>query len=77
LAPPPGPWRYLRDLLLEIGRIEPIRGYDEKLLSMHTPEVLSRIRRGDPSWEEVVPDRVAEIIKAKKLFGLGSERIAS
>ena len=72
VAPPPGPWKYLRDLLLEIGSIEPIRGYDESLLSTHTPEVLSRIRNGDPSWEAMVPPRVAEIIRAKKLFGFRS-----
>jgi len=76
VAPRPGPWKYLRDLLLEIGSIEPIRGYDERLLSMHTPEVLSRIHRGDPSWEEMVPPKVAEIIKVKKLFGFGSEKSA-
>lgn len=69
VSPPPGPWKYLRDLLLEIGSIEPVRGYDESLLSMHTPDVLSRIRGGDPSWEEMVPPKVAEIIKGKKLFG--------
>jgi hypothetical protein len=56
-------------LLLEIGRIEPIRGYDESLLSIHTPDVLARIQNGDPSWEEMVPAKVAEIIKAKSLFG--------
>jgi hypothetical protein len=72
VAPPPGPWKYLRDLLLEIGSIEPIRGYDESLLSTHTPEVLSRLRQGDPSWEAMVPPKVAEIIRAKKLFGLRS-----
>jgi hypothetical protein len=69
VAPTPGPWKYLRDLLLEIGSIEAIRGYDENLLSTHTPEVLSRIREGDPSWEAMVPPKVAEIIRAKKLFG--------
>ena len=71
-SPPPGPWKYLRDLLLEIGSIEPIRGYDESLLSTHTPEVLSRIREGDPSWEAMVPPKVAEIIRVKKLFGFRS-----
>jgi len=72
VAPPPGPWKYLRDLLLEIGSIEPIRGYDESLLSIHTPEILSRIHAGDPSWEEMVPPKVAGIIKDKKLFGFRS-----
>src|SRR2546427_9795136 len=46
-APMPPPWHHLRDLLLEIGRIEPIRRYDDSLLSIHTPSVLARILQGD------------------------------
>jgi hypothetical protein len=68
-APLPEPWHHLRDLLIEIGRIEQIRGYEESYLSIHTPDVLARLQRGDPSWEEMVPAAVAETIKAKNLFG--------
>jgi hypothetical protein len=68
-APVQHPWHHLRDILLEIGRFEPIRGYNESYLSIRTPDVLDRIQRGDPSWEEMVPAAVAQIIKAKKLFG--------
>ncbi len=65
----PAPWHHLRDLLLDLGRIVPIRGYDESLLSIRTPDVLARLQREDPSWEDMVPAAVAEIIKAKNLFG--------
>jgi hypothetical protein len=68
-APVPPPWHHMRALLLEIGRVEPIRGYDESYLSIRTPDVLSRIQTGDPSWEQMVPAAVAEIIKSKNLFG--------
>jgi hypothetical protein len=68
-APIPPPWHHLRALLLSIGRVEPIRGYDESYLSIHTPDVLARIQRGDPSWEQMVPAAVAEIIRAENLFG--------
>ncbi len=68
-APVPSPWHHLRALLLEIGRVEPIRGYDESYLSIRTPDVLARIQGGDVSWEQMVPAAVAEIIKAKNLFG--------
>ncbi len=71
-APIPPPWTHLRDLLLEIGRIVPIHVYDESLLSIHTPEVLERIQRHDPTWEAMVPAVVAEAIKTKNLFGLKS-----
>ena len=63
------PWRHMRDLLIEIGRIEPIRRFEESYLSIHTADVLARIQRGDPSWENMVLAPVAEMIKAKGLFG--------
>ena len=63
------PWHHLRDLLIEIGRIEPIRHYDATFLSIHTPDARLRIETGDPSWEEMVPSVVAKMIKTKKLFG--------
>jgi len=71
-APIPAPWNHLRDLLLAIGRVAPIHSYDESLLSIHTPDVLARIQRKDPSWEAMVPAVVAEAIKTKNLFGLKS-----
>jgi hypothetical protein len=64
----PAPWHHLRDLLLELGRIEPIRDFDESLLSIRTPEVLSQIESGNASWETKVPSAVAKIIKEKRLF---------
>ena len=76
-APIPPPWHHLRALLLAIGRIEPIRGYDESYLSIHTPDILALIQRGDPSWEQMVPAAVAEIIKAENLFGWRPGRATS
>jgi hypothetical protein len=76
-APVPSPWHHLRALLLEIGRVEPIRGYDESYLSIRTPDVLARIQGGDASWEQMVPVAVAEIIKAKNLFGWRPGRATS
>jgi hypothetical protein len=64
------PWHHLRDLLLDIGSIVPIRNYDESLLSIHTPDVLTRIQQEDPSWEAMVPAAVAETIKRKNLFAM-------
>jgi hypothetical protein len=70
----PPPWHHLRALLLEIGRVEPIRGYDESYLSIRTSDVLARIQGGDAAWEQMVPAPVAEIIKAENLFGWQPER---
>ncbi len=69
------PWHHLRALLLEIGRVEPIRGYDESYLSIRTPDVLAQIQSGDAAWEEMVPAAVAEIIKAENLFGWSPQRV--
>lgn len=65
---PPPPWHHLRKLLVEIGRIEQIRQYEESYLSIRTPDVLTMIENGDPAWEAMVPDGVARIIKEKRLF---------
>jgi hypothetical protein len=70
---PERPWSHLYRLLREIGRVEPLRSFDESYLSIRTPDVLARLQRGDPSWESMVPRPVAEIIKSKRLFRPASE----
>jgi hypothetical protein len=66
---PSASWqRQLHCLLKEIGRMEPIRLYNESYLSIHTPDVLARIVNDDPSWETMVPPAVAETIKTERLF---------
>jgi len=65
----PAPWHHLNKLLLEIGRVVPIRSYDESYVSIHTPDVLAMIKQGDPAWESLTPAVVVEMIKAKHLFG--------
>jgi hypothetical protein len=67
------PWDHLHKLLLEIGRIVPIRSYDESYLSILTLDVMARIKKGDPAWESMVPPIVVEMIKARHLFGWQSE----
>jgi hypothetical protein len=64
----PAPWHHLQHLLIELGRIVPIRWYNESYLSIQTSDVLSRIQKGDGSWETMVPPAVAQTIKAKRLF---------
>jgi hypothetical protein len=73
----PPPWHYMRALLREIGRIEPIRDFNENYTAIHTTDVLARIQRGDVSWQEMVPPTVAEMIKAKNLFGFQSRSAAA
>jgi len=63
-------WEHLRNYLLESGRLQPIRRYDEHLLSIFTHDVLARIQSGNPAWETMVPAVVAATIKAQRLFGV-------
>jgi hypothetical protein len=65
---PPPPWQHVHNLLMELGHIVPIASFDESYLAIHTPDVLALIEEDDPSWERMVPPRVAEIIKADGLF---------
>ena len=64
----PAPWQHLYALLTELGHVVPIRATDEAYLSIRTPDVLARIENDDPSWEPMVPPKVADIIKAERLF---------
>jgi hypothetical protein len=70
----PAPWHHLNKMLIEIGRVVPIRSYDESYLSIRTPDVLAKIKQGDPAWESLTPAVVVEMIKAKHLFGWQTRR---
>src|SRR5262245_2857923 len=60
--------RHLYAYLVENRFIERLRGIDESCLSIFSRDVLAKIRAGDASWEAMVPPRVAQIIKERKLF---------
>ncbi len=61
--------RHLYKHLRESHAIEPITGPDEKLLSIVSREILSRIQQGTGPWEEFVPPSVAALIKQRHIFG--------
>ena len=54
------------------GRIEDLE-YNVDILGIFSKEVLKSIKACEVgSWEDSVPDGIAEIIKEKKLFGASS-----
>jgi len=62
---------HLRNLyahLYENRYIECLSGYNPDILHIFSREVLRRIQEKDPSWETLVPDSVAAVIKARQLF---------
>lgn len=54
--------------LLENGYIEPIRSYNRGNMNIFSRDVVQKIQKGDSSWEVMVPDSVAKIIKERKLW---------
>jgi len=62
---------HLRNLyahLYENCYIECLTGYNPAILHIFSREVLRRIQDQDPTWESLVPDSVAAVIKARQLF---------
>ena len=61
--------RALYEYLLENRFIVPMAGCNLDFLGISSLQVLEKIQHGDPSWEKMVPQQVAEIIKSRKFFG--------
>ena len=65
---------HLRNLyahLLENHYIDGIAGFNEDYLGIFSRDVLQRIKNSDPTWERMVPAKVAEVIKKRNLLGYG------
>jgi hypothetical protein len=56
--------------------VENIRNYNPDYLKIYSGDVLAKIKAGDASWEKLVPPPIAQVIKAKQLFGW-SEKAAA
>ncbi len=67
--------KFLYRHLLDSGQIEDVTGYHPEHLHIFSREVLTTLRTGASGWEEMVPDKVADLIKEKCLFGYPSERL--
>ncbi|MFM7321323.1 MAG: TonB-dependent receptor [Armatimonadota bacterium] len=59
----------LYEHLVENGCIEGLDFYDRDYLHIFSREVIRRIEAKDPSWEGMVPDAVARLIKERGLLG--------
>ncbi len=65
----PARLHHLYTHLRENRYVVPIRAFSEADLSLLPADVLGRLRAGDPSWEALVPEAVAQVIKKERLFG--------
>ena len=55
--------------LLENDNLDCIVGCNPDYLNIFSRDVLQRIKSGDDSWERLVPAKVAEVIKERRLLG--------
>jgi hypothetical protein len=60
--------RFLFEHLRVNGFFVDLDGYDMEVLQIFSPRVIQMIQSGTAGWEEMVPDKVADIIKEKCLF---------
>ncbi len=63
--------------LIENGYIESIDFYNKDFLHIFSRDVLAKIGKRDPGWEEMVPPQVAELIRERQLFGYEPEKAAA
>lgn len=69
--------RHLYAHLLENQNIDCIVGANPDYLNSFSRDVLPRIKSGDANWEKMVPPKVAELIKERKLLGYGAKTPAA
>jgi hypothetical protein len=60
---------HLYQYLIENGFIQEITNFNREYLKIFPPDVLAKMRAGDPTWEGMVPPEVSLIIKARRFFG--------
>jgi hypothetical protein len=67
--------RPLYEYLAMRGSFVPLDNYCAEYLSIFSRDVLQKISKGDNSWESMVPDAVADLIKHKSFFDYSRSRI--
>jgi len=68
--------RHLYAHLVENRFVENIRNYNPDYLTIYSRDVREKIKAGDGSWEKLVPPPIAQVIKAKRLFGWSEKNAA-
>jgi hypothetical protein len=61
--------RKLYGHLVDGGFIRPLDSFKHDCLRIFSRDVLAKIRGGDLTWQEMVPDEVARMIKARRFLG--------
>ena len=61
--------RHLYEYLLENGLIKSLTDINQDYLGYFSSDILEKIRCGDTSWEDMVPEEVGRMIRERELFG--------
>ena len=67
--------RHLYRHLIENDYLRDLDAINSDYLLIESEEVLNKIRIGDASWQEMVPEKVVSIINERGLFSVSSERL--
>jgi hypothetical protein len=73
--PVPEGVKFLYRHLLDNRQVIAIENFNPAVLHIFSREVLQQIRQGDSGWEELVPKKVAELVKEQFLFGYPCEKL--
>ena len=68
--------KFLFRHLMDNRQIVDVEKFNQDNLHIYSKEVLHMLQNGIPQWENMVPEKVAGLIKEKYLFGYPVERIA-
>ena len=67
--------KFLYQHLLESGQISAIEGFNRDILHIFSKTVLQMLQLDEEGWEEMVPPKVATLIKEQCLFGFPSKKM--
>lgn len=73
--PVPDGIKFLYKYLLNNEHIVEVEDYNEDLLHILPQNVLGMIQSGESGWEKMIPNRLAELIKQKEMFGYPNSKI--
>ena len=73
--PVPDGVKFLYKHLIDSKQIVDIQGYHAENLHIYSKQVLNMIEHDEEGWEDMVPEKVVQLIKEKCLFGFPAERL--
>jgi hypothetical protein len=75
-VPIPEGVKFLYKHLIDSGQVVDITHFHPENLHIYSRDVLQMIKAGEMGWEELVPKKVAKLIKSENLFEFPSEKLA-